>query len=238
MKLKIVILSVIFLCTICIKSFPQQNERIKASYMLAFGRNPYPSELNYWLGRGNLSIEQLILLHRQGFIEIPSLHSETIINSYIDALGRKPSEDEIKYWMNGDFIYIELLNDHMKLLQLNNWENERVIKLSYEKVFDRVPGNAEMNLWKKKGATAFFLLAGYLEYSKRTVNNEAGNIGAADVRNFLSVSTISLSPPIASEALKFINKSVTKSVAGIITRNGGNIITSGKHNIFPGENLN
>lgn len=199
--------------------------------MLAFGRTPYPSELNYWLSRGNLSIAQLISFHRQGHIEYSNLHKETIIKSYIDALGRNPSEDEIKYWMNGNSIYIELMSNHMTLLKLNNWENERVIRLAYVTVLQREPGNLELNFWEKQGTTAFFLLAGYLgDYKAKNKNKES--IDIANIKNFLSVSAISLSPPIASEAFKFINKRGSAIVARTISQHRGSIIATGKNNIL------
>ncbi len=231
MRTRVIILFIIFLCNISIQSFSQQDERIKASYMLAFGRAPFPSELNYWLGRGNLTIAQLIDFHRQGFIEIPVLHKETILNSYNDALGRKPSEDELKYWMNDTATYLELMSNHLQLLKLNNWENERVIKLSYLKIFHREPGVEEMNLWKKRGVAGFFFLEGYLEIYKKKNQMEGGNVEIVNIKDFLFASTISLSPSVASEAMKIISKTKNPVVTRTISQHGGSIIAAGKRNI-------
>jgi|ERR1035437_503127 hypothetical protein len=228
-KINFTFLFAILLCFFSIKSFSQQDERIKASYMIAFGRIPMPSELNYWLGRGYLSIFQLIELHRQGFTEYPTnLQRETIINSYIDALGRNPSEDEIKYWMNGDNIYIQLMSNHMQLLKYDNWENQKVIQLSYATVFHRVPTNAEINFWLKRGVTPFFLLVGYHEYYKGKNKSEIGSSGTVNLQNLASVSTISLSPAIALEASKYISHNGSAIISHIISQHGGNIIVAGR----------
>lgn len=231
-KISFTFLLGILFCFFSIKSFSQQDERIKAAYMLAFGRLPGSDELNYWLGRGNLSIAQLIVFHRQGFTEYPNLHRETIINSYIDALGRNPSEDEIKYWMNGDNIYIQLMSNHMQLLKSSSWENQKVIKLSYTTVFQRVPSKAEINFWKKKGVTPFFLLAGYHEYYKRNNKSEAGSSGTINLENLASVSTILLSRAIATEVSKFISHNGSAIISHVISQHGGNIIVAGSGNIL------
>lgn len=192
----------ILLCS-SIKSFSQQDQRIHAAYIIAFGRDATLSELNYWLGRGNLSIAQLINFHRQGLTEYPLLHRETINRSYIDALGHTPSEDEMKYWMNRNDIYSELMNNHLRFLKLNGWENEKVIRLSYTAVLGREPTVAEINFWKDRGGTVFFLLSAYHEYYKIKSKSEIGSDGKINLQALTSVSIVSLSPPIAAEASNF-----------------------------------
>ena len=149
----------IFWCTLIItfpnKCFSQYEQRIQASYLIAFGRTATSSELNYWLGRGNFTISQLMDFHKPSFTYYPNLHKASITRSYLDALGRLPVENEMKYWLNRLDNYTELLNYHLQFLKANNREKEELISLSYKTVFNREPQNAEKNFWKKQGHRFF-----------------------------------------------------------------------------------
>ncbi len=193
------------LCLFLIKSFAQQDQRIHAAYVLAFGRDASPEELNYWLGRGNFSIGQLIQFHRQGFVEYPNLHSETINCAYMDALGRKPSEKEMKYWVNGVDIYIQLINNHLKYLKSSLAEYKRVIIASYIAVFNREPNITDINFWEKQPVMPFYLLVYYHKNSLRNKKNEVLNYGKMNLKNLPAVSVIFLSTKIGVEASKIIN---------------------------------
>ena len=225
-----------FFCLFLIKSFAQQDQRIHAAYVLAFGRDASPEELNYWLGRGSCSIGKLIEFHRRGLVEYPSLHRETINRAYIDVLGSKPTENEMKYWMNGVDLYIQLINTHLKFLKSSIAGYERVISASYFSVFNRAPNTTEITFWKKQGIIPFFLLTSYHENSKRN-NSEARNHGKENVQNLPSVSAILFSPTIAAEASKFVNTDGSSVMSYLVRQLGKNIIVTGKGNINAEHNF-
>jgi hypothetical protein len=230
-KISITFLLGILLCSISIKSLSQQDQRIHASYIFAFGRDAISEELNYWLGRGNFSISQLMEFHKSAFTDYPSIHKGTIIRSYIDALGRNPSENEMKYWMNRVDNYTQLLNKHIQFLQSNSWENENLIKLSYETVLHRTPNAAEVNFWKKKGITPYFLLVSYLENYKNKNRNEAGKRNNINLQHPPSVTTVLLSAAITAEALKFIRDNGNTMSPYFIKQNGKNMIVAGRGDV-------
>ena len=203
-KIKYLLLGFLF-CMFLIQSFGQQDQRIHVAYVLAFGRDASGKELNYWLGRGDFSIDQLIEFHRQGFVEYPNLHSETINLAYMDALGRTPSENEMKYWVNGVDIYIQLINNHLKYLKSNLSEYKRVIRASYISVFNREPDIAVINFWEKQTVMPFYMLVSCHKNSLRKKNNEFLNYGSIDIKNLPAVSSIFLSTTTANEAYKYIN---------------------------------
>lgn len=230
-KISITFLLGILLCSISIKSISQQDQRIHASYIFAFGRDAISEELNYWLGRGNFSISQLMEFHKSAFTDYPSRHKETIIRSYIDAIGRNPSENEMKYWMNRVDNYTQLLNKHIQILQSNRWENEKIIRLAYSMVFHRVPIGAEINFWKKKAVTPFFLMVGYLEDYKRKNRSAAGKNSNINLQYLPSVTTVLLSPAIAAEVFKFIRDNGNTIVPNFIKLGRKNMIVTGKGDV-------
>ncbi len=188
-----------------IKSFAQQDQRIHAAYLLAFGRDASLEELNYWLGRGNFSIGQLIEFHREGFVEYPSLHRETVTRAYMDALGRKPSENEMKYWVNGVDIYMQLINIHLKYLKSSLAGYESVVRASYVSVFNREPDVKEINLWVKQPVMPFYLLISRHKNFLKKKTKEVTSFEKVNLNNLPAVSIIFLSPTIAAEASKFMN---------------------------------
>lgn len=212
-------------------AFSQQDQRIHASYIIAFGRDAIPEELNYWLGRGNFSISQLMQFHKAAFTDYPNLHRASITRSYMDALGRKSSENEMKYWINTSDNYAQLLNKHMQFLQSNSRENEKVVRLAYTTVYNRLPSGAEINFWKKKHTTPFFLLVAHLEDYKKKNENEAGKSNNFNLEYLSSITTVMLSPALVAEVFTFM-KNNGKSVApNFIKQNGKNIIVAGKGDV-------
>ncbi len=218
-------------CMFLIKSFAQQDERIHAAYMLAFGRDASPLELNYWMGRGNFSIGKLIEFHRQGFVEYPNLHSETINRAYMDALGRKPSENEMKYWMNGIDIYIEMINTQLKFLKFNWGEYERILRASYISVFNREPNITEINFWKKKDVIPFFMLASYHKKSQKDNNSEARSYEEVNLRNLPSVSIFVLSTDLAAETSNIIDIRGSSVIRHLDKQSGKIVIVTGNINV-------
>ena len=221
------------LCLFLIKTFAQQDQRIHAAYGLAFGRDASPEELNYWLGRGNFSIGRLIEFHRQGLVEYPSLHRETITRAYMDALGRNPSENEMKYWVNGVDIYIQLINTHLKYLKSNLTEYDRVVRASYISVFNREPDINDRNFWGKQPVIPFYLLASYHKNYKRNNKSEVRNYVRVNLKNLPAVSVIFLSTTIAAEASKFINITDSSGVIHLGKQSGKIKIIMKKGNVNP-----
>ncbi|MDQ6757129.1 MAG: hypothetical protein M3004_09350 [Bacteroidota bacterium] len=232
---KIVLLFLVgIFCSFAINSFAQQDQRIHAAFMLAFGRDATQTEVNYWLGKGNLSIAQIIEFHRQGLKQYPDLHRETIIKSYKDAMGRIPKEDEIKFYMPNTATYAELVATHINWLQTNNLEYEKVFRLAYATVFHRVPTNTEVAYWKNLGVFPYYLLLGYHEDYKRKNQNESGSAGRVNLIGVPSVIAILLSPAIAAEA-KIIGGNASAVIStngtGGISHDGGSIVAAGAVNL-------
>lgn len=95
---KLILLIVILIVgnTIFIESVAAQNgaREVKQSYLDAFGRQPKPDELKYWMGN---SYETCMTGHRD-WLKRGNEMREVIIRSYQAILSRAPSEDEINYW--------------------------------------------------------------------------------------------------------------------------------------------
>ena len=202
----------------------EQEQRIRASYILAFGKDASGGEVSYWKTQGNLSISQLITRHQQYFRQDANTRRTTIIRAYQDAMGRNPSEGEIAYWKNGVDTYTTLMNNHIQWLQGNPAEYENSIKRSYSYALNKVPTSAEINYWRNQGTISYLVLvACHKDYQRRTLSSSPINFNAsAGVEVKLS------SAAIAKEAFQAVGgRLIGNDSAGLIGNDSGGIIAAG-----------
>lgn len=65
-----------------------QEERIKASYLLAFNREATSGEVTYYKTQGNLTVLQLLERHKDWIKRNPGLWDGILRVSFTDAFGR------------------------------------------------------------------------------------------------------------------------------------------------------
>ena len=201
----------------------EQEQRIHAAYMLAFGRDASAGDVAYWKGQGNLSLPQLILRHQQYLTQDVGTHNTTIDRAYQDALGRRPTAAELTYWKTGNDTYTTIMKNHVKWLGGSPADYEKVIKNSYQFVFGRQPSAGEINYWKGQGTVSYLMLVAFHQDWKRksaAAQPESGS--TVNLQNQGNVAVVSLSPTVAGEA---------RSVTGLVASGGGNLIASGGGNL-------
>lgn len=208
-----------------------QEQRIQASYMLAFGRPANSGELTYWKGQGNKSIADLLANHRKYLNQDPVEANRTISRTYVDAFGRRPSNDEIVYWSRYPSVYTELMKNHLKYLQDNPGEYSKVIDRSYQWVFKRKPNAGELTYWQGQPKVTYLLLVGYhQDYQKK---NQTSKAGSMNMSNAPAISTVPLSSGIAAEAAK-----AAGLASGVIAAGGGNVVAAGGGNVVAAGGMN
>ncbi|CAN5314630.1 hypothetical protein BH09BAC2_BH09BAC2_06070 [soil metagenome] len=199
-----------------------QQQRIKASYILSFGRDASSGEVTYWQGRGALSISQLITYHKQYIMQDATTHSTLISRAYMDAIGRAATSSEINYWKVGNDTYTTLMKNHLNWLKGNPSEYDKVIKNSYLYVFGRQPSAGELTYWKSQAVVSYVILVGYHQDYKKRNAVESGTTYTFNTSNAPAMITVPLSLAIATEA---------RNASGIVAAGGGNIIAAGGGNI-------
>ena len=185
---KIAFLLGILLCSFSISLFAQQDQRIRAAYMLAYGRSATGAEVTYWLGRGNLTIAQLVAFHRD-YLKLDSAnHIKVIEQSYLDALGRYPSDGEKKYYMQYNQTYTEIMENHIKFLKQNPAEYDKVINNSY----GQVARPKEMNFWRGKEVHPYYLIMAYHHtyWDRKQEEPFANAPGVINLQNSSSVTAL------------------------------------------------
>lgn len=200
-----------------------QQQRVRAACMLAFGRDAYPGEIANAAKIGNASVSQLIAANQQYFKQDVAGHNWTIDRAYQDALGRHATADELKNWRAGQDTYATLMKNHITWLQGNPAEYDKVIKGSYQFVFGRQPSAGELTYWKGQGVVSYLLLVGFhQDWKRRNPSNPQENGNAVNLLNQSNISTVMLSPVIANEA---------RIATGLVASGGGNLVASGGGNL-------
>jgi len=241
MKKKVILsLLVLFIGAGSVYAQTEQEQRIQASYMLAFGRQPNSGELTYWKSQGNKSISELINNHKGYLKQDAATQRNTINKAYADAMGRNASESEISYWKSGNDTYTTLMKNHVSWLANNPAEYEKVIKRSYQFVFGRPATAAEVNYWKGQPKVSYILLVAYhQDYKKR---NQASQSSGLNVRNAGSLVSVPLSANIAAEASAATGLSKNNVVAAggdnLIAPSGGYVVAAGGANVVAAGGLN
>ena len=227
----------------CVALLPYQNfaqsnqekkEKIQASYMLAFGRQPDNGELSYWLSQPDKSVLQHLQNHRQYASSEKSFKRSLIIKSYKDALGRTPNENEINYWINGTDLYIDLAQKHVQYLSSSLAEYEAVIKRSYQYALNRQPSTAEISYWKSQGTFSYMILVGCHEIWRKANGQAQKTSGGNVIAPTPSLIVIPVSNKIATETKAAINM----SGGGVIAAGGGNVVAAGGGNVVAAGGMN
>jgi hypothetical protein len=221
------------------------KERVESSYLLALGRKPTKSELQYWLNREpDKALNDHVENHRQYANGDKNTKRALIIKSYVDVLGRNTREDEISYWMKGADLYYQLTNKHLKWLIDNPAEYEKVIKRSYKAVLNREADAGELNYWKGQKVMSFALLLSCHEDWKakngRTARKTSGTNNVSNSGNFVQFATVS--NKVASEANNLLGAAGGNLIGGaganLIGQAGGNLIGQAGGNLVPPNGKN
>ena len=207
----------------------EKLERIKAAYMLAYGREPVGGEITFYNNQRDQTIPQYLNLLADYAKREKSFKRSLISKSYIDALGRKPIDGEINYWLNGTDLYYNLVNNHVSWLKGNPAEYEKVIKRSYQAVFGRQPNSGELNFWKGQPTVSYVMLVGCHEQWKRTNGN--GNAASNRISNTSngSVTVVPLTTVVANEVKNAAN---IQPGGNVISPGGGNVVAAGGDNLI------
>lgn len=214
----------------------QNNDRIQASYLLAFGRAANSGELSYWNGQGQKSVQQLVDNHKT-YIKgnMGSVGRDVIIKSYIDALGYRPSQSEINYHSQFGRTYAEMMNNHLIYVQGQPSEYEKVIKRSYQTVLGRQPSAAELTYWKNQGLFSYMVLVNCHQDWKNRNSNQSQVATISTSSPLLTV--VSVVASVLNEAKGVYNalsggNAVPTGAGNVIAPGGANIIAAGGGNII------
>ncbi len=193
----------------------EQEQRIRGSYMLVFGRDATAGEVTYWKGQGNLSTTQLFERHRQYFTANKSVQREIIIKSYVAAFGRNPADGEINYYLNGNLNYTELIQGHVGYLVRDINENKNTVKRAYKYVLKREPTAEEIGYHVVSGGGTYLYRVAWLQDPTHTKNT-------ITVTNAPILATVTISAKVATEL---------KSASGLVAAGGGNLVAAGGGNL-------
>ncbi len=217
----------------------QNDQRIQASYLLAFGRLANSGELTYWNSQGKKSVQQLVDGHKTYIrSNMGSIGREVIIKSYVDALGYRPTEGEIKFHTQYPRTYTEMMNGHLVFVQGNPAEYEKVITRSYQMILGRKPSLDEIKYWKGQGIISYMILANnHQDWKNRNAalqaqaqpqaQPQAQSTALSTTAPLLAVASVSGDVLIeVKEASKGLSSS-----AGAVPTGGGNMVAAGGGNM-------
>lgn len=219
----ITMLCIIGVTTLTADVKAQNNERINASYLLAFGRLPNSGEMTYWNGQGQKSVQQLVDLHNNYIKQNQStIGREVIIKSYVDALGYRPSQSEINYHAAFNRSYTAMMSNHLVYIKGQPSEYEKVIKRSYQTILKREPNAGEINYWRQQGLLSYMILV--------NCHQDWKNRNAAGQSQTTAISTSSPLLAVASVSSGVLNE-VKATYSSLVSPGGGNVVASGGGNI-------
>jgi hypothetical protein len=207
----------------------EQEQRIRTSYLLAFGRDASGGEVTYWKGQGNRSVGDLYNNHKAYIKSDNNTRRQAIIQSYVDALGYNPTEAEISYHSQFNRTYTEMMNEHMKYVSANAGEYNKVIRRSYQKVFGRPATDGEVAYWSGQAKSSYLMLISYHDTWKKANTAAAPAKGASTTAglqiNFTNPAFgvgLSVSSLVATEA---------RNAVGMVAAGGGNMVAAGGGNM-------
>lgn len=224
------LLLILFTLCAAVATYAQgsRNERIIASYMIAFGRPPQTAEVAYWL-TDPLSLKpvnDLVEKHRENMNKVDrTLRLFAVKQSYIDAFGRGPRQDEIDYWMGSVNTYAEMRKKHVEWFAERPDEWVKVIQASYQTAFKRAPKAEELAYWKGQPARAFWdLLVQHDEFIRNNPQSapKSSTAGATLVKK---ENKVIIAPSL-------LNEIRLGGGAGVISTGGGNVISTGGGNVI------
>jgi hypothetical protein len=202
-----------------------QIERIKVSYIIAFGRLPKDGERDYWKGQGKLTTGQLVDLHKKFIAGDVSSQHTVITKAYIDATGDVPGQDDIARnisQLKGNLTYTEMMKRLMNNLYSNAAAYDRVVDLSYRAAFGRSPKEGEWKHWRSQTRCSYLMLVSFHESWKKDNPGSIGLTNGSNAINFNALQRI---------AAVNVSLSVAREAAGIVGNAGGNMVAAGGGNI-------
>ena len=201
-----------------------QEQRIQASYVMAFNKTASGGEINYWKTQGNLSIAQLLARHKEYIINNKDLWDGILRVSYTDAFGRPIESGEYNFHIKYPRTYVEMMNAHMQYLNQNPSLYDNVIRESYKSVFGRGPQDGELNYWRGQQKVAYiWLFRAHVQYAANSRRNQASMSG---------VRTIPTTPGILSELRRAVVGLVGNDGASLIGNDGGTLVAAGAGNLI------
>lgn len=222
-----------------------KEERIQASYLLAFGRKATADEVKYWSGQKFKDVSELIKLHKDFLAKDRGTREASIRKSYVDTFGRNPDAAEIKHWAAGVDTYADLMAKHSEWLKGASAEQDAVINRSYQTALGRKPSDAERAYWRQQGVLNYLtLVACHEEWKKSNPQKTSGTAGFSP--DCPSLATVSISSALVSEvraaspATKVTNgQMVSSGGQSLIAAGGQNLIAAGGQNLIAagGQNL-
>lgn len=214
-----------------------QEQRIQASYLVAFGRKARADEVAYWAKQPVADVAALVRLHKNYLRTDKATREASIRRSYIDSFGRNPDAGELRHWSAGVDTYSELMVHHANWLKSNPSEQDRTIDRSYQSALGRKPSAAERTYWRGQGALNFVtLVACHEQWKKAGGQKTSGSAGFAPSSGLLA--TVNVSRPVANEVV--VATPAVRILEGqLIAAGGQNLIAAGGQNLIAagGQNL-
>lgn len=224
------------LCFIAMAAFSlevkaQNNERINAGYIIAFGRLASSAELTYWNAQGNLSVQKIVELHKNYIKSNPgSAGREVIIKSYLDGLGYLPTAAEIQYHTKFGRTYAEMVTAHMNYITTYPSEYEKIIKRSYQTILLRQPNINEINYWKSQGVICYAMLINcHQDWKNRNATGQSQRIAVASNAPFIISAPVSAA--VLAETKQAFNSLVSPGGGNMVAAGGGNMVAAGGGNM-------
>jgi oligosaccharide reducing-end xylanase len=178
-----------------------QEERLAASYLLAFGRTPTTAEVAAGMSREPATVASLLEQQRAAIRNDAALERDVIVRAGRDAFGVSPGDDDIA-GLRGTGTYTALMQRHVKWLAEHQADYERVLHRAYRTHLARDAYSIELDYWKKYPALPYVFLVGCVE--NWALRNQPGLMATAGVPsvsvNSGYLSTARLSPAVAAEA--------------------------------------
>ncbi len=237
-KLSLAFIAIFFISITTHAQDDEKTQRIKASYVLAFGMLPSRSEVNYYLTQPEASSLKALMDRHVAFIITGGYRREAIVNSYKDALGIIPDENMIGFYAKNNMTYNDLMNAHMVWLSGSPSEYEKLINRAYSFALGRKASSLEIDKWKNLSQKySYMMMAGYLQNRKGKYTlqcypeENAMSLGISS--SAVLGARVSLS--IAKEAV-FIShngsaiqggKLIAAGAGNLITNDGGTLVAAG-----------
>jgi hypothetical protein len=214
-----------------------QEQRIQASYLIAFGRKARTDEVGYWSKQKVADVAGLVRLHQNYLRTDKGTRQDSIRRSYVDSFGRNPDAGELRHWSAGVDTYSDLMAHHAKWLKSNPAEQDATIDRSYQSALGRKPSAAERTYWRGQGALNFVtLVACHEQWKKAGGQKTSGSAGFAPTSGLLA--TVNVSRPVANEVVA-ASPSIRILEGQLIAAGGQNLIAAGGQNLIAagGQNL-
>ncbi len=214
---------------------PEQTkrERIISSYMLTFGRQPNQGELNHWMGRENLTVEQLVANHSRYLQSDANEKRATIRRAFAHAYGYTPSDQQVNQSMSSSFNYTDWMNNHTSYLRSNKKAWDDMIAKVYWNVCSRWATDNDRRSWKQSEAKPYMLVAAVVDVWHKE-NSWFGRWYVPS--NSRHLTQVAISNPVANEVARVVAAGGANAVAAgganVIAAGGGNVIAAGGGNVI------